>query len=1354
MMVPAYAKIFPPIGIARLGDSDTEWFIGPEWPGQRLSTVSHRYKDESGRVKRQAARFRLYAFDPADEVVGEITAADAQIHWSVQLANRKAAWLPFESGPKAIEYFEMSITQGSEDLVRRAHTLQISPRNPSVGLRDGDGGQPEWDPQVRAATLEIVTPATTIDGNSRSNTSAVEVSGTFNGQAVKLGELRIDDQGRLVALGGHGISRGTGLNGADVWIRHYANNDGWFDDVSDGPVTATVITPDGEIPVRGPAWLIVAPPDFAPDTENLVTAYDAMCEAITHNGVTVPKELSLERHAQLEFWRDIYPILQRLDGYSWVSALGLRGHGYGKNGAMTGDRLAMLADPSDPAGRAARAAIGKIIRKPFRWHPTEQPSESDIELATTQANLSFMPPLSGDTGDVTTGDPSTWLTVTPTQYSLLQQWAANDFVAGTASENADETTDWENRFPIVQRPQALTRGVLERCAGGPFYPGIEITSILKSPRFYQEAFRIDPLVLRAGDVTKWMACPWQADFWECQMHWWPAQRPDDIVRVTDFADIMRRFPVEAEKGQLPGLLFPRTSWARGVGSARPSLADLEAALTGEATEAELAAYRIRNAPGPSFVQLVTGRISRIWDRGILPTPTYPTITRATDAEPLYPDQIPSPWRLQYLLQEAVDRYSGLFFFFAVPTPEKTLKPCPPRSEWKSHCRSNPGRAAEELDAYRSAVVDHLTKSVSELLDAVLRGDPTPTNLAEVLTANAPLDRDPTAGEIRRLACVELVSATVDAWYLIKSGHGGDVDMVAKWATHGFVVQKKIGPSPDAASALVETERREFDGMSWGDYFYLLQNPSSVRDYDGLCDKVVSSVLDSADELIDFIARPDQPFVEAPFPYSDDLFDAKLEEIYEIYRVAAQDPRPWEMNRTREEICQDILYLAPFNQLDGAWLRFAEDGGEVDAVHGLLFQVWRDEVGNGKPSEHHGNLYTTLLRSLGFDLPDTASRAYVEEFPFTDEAFVSPAFELAISARSKEHLPELLGMTLYLEWEVLDLSPGVSRWDYLGIDQKFLRMHVGIDNAADGHGAKAKEAVRRYLSEVAASGGDVAVQAHWKRIWRGFVAFAAPMPTYLPDEQAVRSRRPLGIEEQLAIMIEKKRPYANRNHLERRLGGNRINDLFEYPEVLLPELAASTQIVPGLPQDSRFLTYLTTYNGPMYKVFNDDELKLWTDWIVWLGREGDTSRPKMVLTRAEAMRRLLELIRSGGLASDGHARMKVGGRTLRDWFGEADVISLMKALREETSGWVVPGDASASALVVDQLRADRPMGRALDVRFAELQGRIGRRVIVDWINGGCLLPGEKAARPSAARPPGRLAPPKVLLVHTLGQGSVH
>jgi hypothetical protein len=50
-MKVAYTKIFPPIGIARVGDSGTDWFVGPEWCGQRLSTdASHRYKDASGRV--------------------------------------------------------------------------------------------------------------------------------------------------------------------------------------------------------------------------------------------------------------------------------------------------------------------------------------------------------------------------------------------------------------------------------------------------------------------------------------------------------------------------------------------------------------------------------------------------------------------------------------------------------------------------------------------------------------------------------------------------------------------------------------------------------------------------------------------------------------------------------------------------------------------------------------------------------------------------------------------------------------------------------------------------------------------------------------------------------------------------------------------------------------------------------------------------------------------------------------------------------------------------------------------------------------------------------------------------------
>ena len=63
----SYCKIFPSIGIARLGNSPTEFFIGPETP--RLApNADGSFKDNEGRVKRQAARFRVYAFNEEGNV--------------------------------------------------------------------------------------------------------------------------------------------------------------------------------------------------------------------------------------------------------------------------------------------------------------------------------------------------------------------------------------------------------------------------------------------------------------------------------------------------------------------------------------------------------------------------------------------------------------------------------------------------------------------------------------------------------------------------------------------------------------------------------------------------------------------------------------------------------------------------------------------------------------------------------------------------------------------------------------------------------------------------------------------------------------------------------------------------------------------------------------------------------------------------------------------------------------------------------------------------------------------------------------------------------------------------------------
>ena len=86
-------RIYPSIGIARVGDSKEGFIIGPEAPGV-VPEGPFRGKDDG--IKPQGARFRVFRVDiDANEnetVRGEVTGApDVQIEWTVQLANRKAA---------------------------------------------------------------------------------------------------------------------------------------------------------------------------------------------------------------------------------------------------------------------------------------------------------------------------------------------------------------------------------------------------------------------------------------------------------------------------------------------------------------------------------------------------------------------------------------------------------------------------------------------------------------------------------------------------------------------------------------------------------------------------------------------------------------------------------------------------------------------------------------------------------------------------------------------------------------------------------------------------------------------------------------------------------------------------------------------------------------------------------------------------------------------------------------------------------------------------------------------------------------------------------------------------------------
>ena len=1091
----AYCRIFPSIGIARLGDSPSQFFIGPEAPGCPPDPDGG-FRDADGRIKRQAARFRLYGYDAAGNVVGEVTqnSPGAAITWSAQLANHKAAWYRFLG------------TKEGQQIDQNPDPKKL--RNQKVADR---------------TKLSITPSAKKITGLSQSGPAYQFGDGYFFDQPVYLGELQTDDQGRLIVLGGHGKSERT-ADGKPLFT--YANNDYWHDDVSDGPVTASVKINGTDIPVKGIAWAIVAPPKFAPTHRNIITLYEVMQEAA---GVKPPEKLS--------FTKDIYPLFDRMAGYQWINAMALRGHGPQKGGNFRNpDIIAQLADNTAAQSTFRQNAFARI--------------RSPRKRTVDEANYYFMPMLSGDEGDATVGQPETWLYLLESQYSVLERWAAGDF-----------TNDWDPKAPppppiesiaLADQPAALTKAALEFCVGGPFFPGIEMTYIARYSDWYEEPCRFKEGKFEAGDMTKRMAVPWQADFFECQVHWWPAQRPDDVVNEETFEAALSnlRFKEDARDGQLANALQDRIRWDRGIG----------------------------------------------------------------------------------------DR----------------LKVDPP-------------------------------------------------------------------------------------------GLPGDNDMVENWKTLGFVVPRT---TPYGETLYVETGRSRYDGLRDRDYFFYLLNIDAYTDFLPKAKQLAEKFLSDARALMD---NPDPNALDDMyryFDYSPEAFGQRLDEIYAFYQYyASQDPfaDPTNIFKTKDDMIERIRQFAPLNQLDGAWIRNAAHAGPIDRVTANLFNVWMDEMGDGNPDQNHSNVYTQLLAKVGITLDPVYSEAYANDPNMLDSAYTVPMYELAISQFSQTFFPEILGMTLQLEWEVLALKPTIKLLEHFGIDPHFYELHVGIDNAAEGHGAKAREAVECYLDQALARGGDAEVQRLWKRIWNGYVAFATTgnLGQDLRDLLQQRASAPPTPRDKIYELMLRKKQYGSLNHGDRRLGANLINDLFEDPDAFMQGLIDANYIVPGSVAASSFFKVIS-FEGPMYKVFTDDEVRLWEEWVEWLGQQTQPQKPETDPAKLMAM--CVDALRARQVGAPGHAANQLTGpdpahpgqtitQPVAAWF-QAPTPVFMSVLADAKNGWIVKGNSAGSRFVTELLMTNNPMSSAFDASGGASAGnKTWKQIAMDWIDKGCPIPAAAPAQAAAhaARP---------------------
>lgn len=466
----AKIRIHPAIGVARVGNAgfvnntpvtpapQENFFVGPERPFE-TSPPMGGYK-RNGRIRRQAARFRLFAYDSNDKLIGEITSDVADIAWTAELANKKASFRRF-TGLSTTTQLRNSSVSGSD-----RSKLEITP-----GPR----------------TLTGPNQSAAFDGGSFTDWEAGQPRPVNN---IYLGEMQSEDSGSLLILGGEGTAK-TPWNRT---IQSFVNNDGWFDTIADGPVTAKVQFKTGGAPIEAvPSWVICAPPKFAPALRNVVTLRDVLFNKAVESGwLKIP--------AKPSFRYDIYPILHRAISLQWLLA-------------AAGSNHDVIADSFPPTPSMDPADVFRRLRSP---HAGENgPGQN-------------MPQLFDDENEwLRNGDKG--LTFTPSMYEMLRRWSIGEYI-----------DDWTGQPPEPSAeitPEGLDFAALENCSGGGFYPGIEAGWMMRDTLQYIQPFRLDPTTLSAGDISRQMAVPWQADFYKCtttpgdggrRVGWWPQQRPDDV----------------------------------------------------------------------------------------------------------------------------------------------------------------------------------------------------------------------------------------------------------------------------------------------------------------------------------------------------------------------------------------------------------------------------------------------------------------------------------------------------------------------------------------------------------------------------------------------------------------------------------------------------------------------------------------------------------------------------------------------------------------------------------------------------------------------------------------------------------
>ena len=575
-------RVHPTVNFARFGTSD-EYILSPESsaglpqqgskvtgglpikPGTESETVkSSDLRDEDGLLKKQGARFRIYAYDKdsdeqypngqGTEVCIGTKLADGRtvtdMIWSSHLANKKAAAYNVVNN-KGIEAYVDGVPQmrnpevhGDINSDNRLNILMIDAGPRAISFSKNECA--EFDRCSSASIEKGGNIVKLLDYPIRFpedyNDELYEPSGPLD----TLGAMHTDEKGRLILLASKGNAVGQyDEYGEAVQMTGDLNNAGWFDSAADGPVNVTLCFDDGSIEEAHGAWVVCCDPAYAPQIRNVVSVWDNVYDMFVRDLRLQPKLFNVkdQKYKQSfkpDFDADIKPIFIACNLQRWTANL----PPFALNAHSTVDSINNSDDPDS----TIMAGLNFIRNPNF-------PDETNI-------GAPLMPLSLGEAG-------TSFLTVTKTQYFKLEQWSKGQY-------NQDDT--------LAYGPgELLDIASLSNCLGGRYVPGIEVSySIMDKEIYIQDwkksgsgPFRIkqQPLKytkldkdtpfldigwipkhnmtdgLQPGDLSKFMAIPWQTDYNSCSIHataintdgvnksngalttlyWsWPSQRPDAV----------------------------------------------------------------------------------------------------------------------------------------------------------------------------------------------------------------------------------------------------------------------------------------------------------------------------------------------------------------------------------------------------------------------------------------------------------------------------------------------------------------------------------------------------------------------------------------------------------------------------------------------------------------------------------------------------------------------------------------------------------------------------------------------------------------------------------------------------------